>query len=53
VRLDAETHVVSPDELVFMASHRVLPVAFCSWGPTRDTIVPCRKSSVRPVAVAA
>jgi adenylosuccinate synthase len=52
VRLDGETHVVSPDELVTMANHRVLPVAFCSWGPTRDTIVPCRKPSVMPVAIA-
>jgi adenylosuccinate synthase len=53
VRLEGETHEVTPEELLSMVGGRVLPVAFGSWGPTRDTIVPCRNSLVVPAALAA
>jgi adenylosuccinate synthase len=39
VRVHGAIHAASPTELVQMAGQRVLPVGFCSWGPTRNTML--------------
>jgi adenylosuccinate synthase len=50
VRLEDTLHRVTTDELIAMASSRILPVAYCSWGPTRDAV---RVRQIKRMAIAA